>query len=132
MKVGFVASCFDLLHAGHCLFLKESKSVCDYLIAGLQTDPNIDRPHKRKPIQSLEERRIQLESCKYVDEIVEYTTEQELDCLLKKIRPDIRVLGSDCKSRDWLTGGQYSKEIHYHDRSHNWSSTELIQRIKKG
>jgi glycerol-3-phosphate cytidylyltransferase len=61
-KVGFTCSCFDLFHAGHIMMLKESKSICDYLIVGLQTDPTIDRPEKNKPIQSLEEREIQFSS----------------------------------------------------------------------
>lgn len=129
-KVGFVASCFDLLHAGHCLFLKEAKENCDFLIAALQSNPNLDRPEKRKPIQTLEERRIQLESCRFVDKIFIYDTEESLSNLLKSIKPDVRFLGSDCKNRDWLTGKEYCNKIFYHERNHNWSSTELINRIK--
>ena len=56
MKIGFTCSCFDLFHAGHIMMLKEAKSICDYLIVGLQTDPTIDRPEKNKPIQSVFER----------------------------------------------------------------------------
>jgi glycerol-3-phosphate cytidylyltransferase len=126
--VGFVASSFDLLHPGHCLYLKEAKSVCDYLIAALQTDPTIDRTYKNKPIQTLEERRIQLESCKYVDEIQIYTTEKELEQLLEKIKPDIRILGTDAKNKP-VTGEKYCKQIFFHDRNHNWSSTELRNRV---
>lgn len=125
---GFVASCFDLLHPGHCLYLKEAKSVCDYLIAGLQTDPTIDRPNKNKPLQTLEERKIQLESCKYVDEIVVYSTEKDLEQILEKITPDIRILGSDAKNKP-ITGERYCKQIYFHDRNHFWSSTELRNRI---
>ena len=78
-KVGFVASCFDLLHAGHCLMLKDARMQCDYLIAGLQTDPTIDRPEKNKPVMSFEERRIILSSNRYVDEILVYETEKDLE-----------------------------------------------------
>ena len=127
---GFVASSFDLLHAGHCLYLKDAKRVCDYLVAALQTDPTLDRPHKKMPLQTLAERRAQLEGSKYVDEIIEYSTEEDLSNILKKIRPDIRVLGSDCKERDWMTGEEYCSQVYYHSRDHNWSSTELIERIK--
>ena len=42
MKIGFVASCFDLLHAGHCLMLKDAKKQCDWLVAALQDDPSVD------------------------------------------------------------------------------------------
>lgn len=127
--VGFVASCFDLLHAGHCLYLQEAKNVCDYLIAGLQEDPTIDRPHKNKPIQSLFERKTQLESVKYVDEIVIYKTEKDLEKLLATIKPDVRILGLDAKNKP-ITGYEYCKQIYYHDRNHGYSSTELIKRIK--
>jgi len=126
--IGLVASCFDLLHAGHCLYLQDAKSVCDYLIAGLQTDPTVDRPHKNKPVQSLEERKIQLESTKYVDEVKIYTTEKELEQLVKAIRPDIRILGTDGRDRE-ITGYQYCKQIYYHNRTHNWSSTNLRKKI---
>lgn len=129
MKIGFTASCFDLLHAGHCLMLKDGKSHCDLLIAALQIDPTVDRPFKNKPIQSLEERLIQLNSNKYVDQIELYTTEEDLENLLKIIKPDIRIVGSDYVGKP-ITGQQYSKEIYYHDRSiHSWSSTHLRKRI---
>jgi len=128
--VGFLASCFDLLHAGHCLILKEAKERCDHVIAALQTDPTIDRPSKNQPIQSLEERRIQLEGCKYVDEIVQYDTEADLTTLLKDIRPDIRFLGSDNQGE--ITGKEYCGVLYFHDRSHNYSSSELRQRILDG
>ena len=70
--VGFTCSAFDLLHAGHIIMLQYAKFRCDKLIVGLQTDPTTDRPEKNKPIQSLEERRIQLEAVKYVDEVFTY------------------------------------------------------------
>lgn len=126
--IGFVASCFDMLHAGHCLYLQEARSVCDYLIAALQEDPNIDRPHKNKPIQSLKEREIQLRSNRYVDEIITYKTEKDLEKVLQKIRPDIRIVGSDAKGSS-ITGEEYCKNIYYHNRGHNFSSTELKNRI---
>ncbi len=130
-RVGFVASCFDLLHAGHCLMLEDAKKQCDYLIAALQVDPSVDRPEKNKPTQSLEERRIQLESLKYVDEIQLYETEKDLKQLLHETRPHVRVLGSDYIGKI-ATGQEYSDEVYYHKRGHSWSTTELRQRIIDG
>jgi glycerol-3-phosphate cytidylyltransferase len=129
MKTGFVASCFDLLHAGHCLMLKDAKEQCDYLVAALQADPSADRPDKNKPVQSLEERLIQLESIKYVDEIQLYDREEDLRQLLHEIRPNVRILGSDYIGRV-ATGQEYSDEVYYHKRDHNWSTSELRNRIK--
>jgi glycerol-3-phosphate cytidylyltransferase len=77
-KIGFTCSCWDLLHAGHHLFLEEAKKNCDFLVVGIQTDPTLDRPEKNKPIQSLEERIIQLASCMWVDYYFVYDSEQNL------------------------------------------------------
>jgi cytidyltransferase-like protein len=79
MKVGITFSTFDLLHAGHVKMLEEAKRQCDYLIVGLQLDPSIDRPEKNAPSQSIIERYIQLKGSKYVDEIVPYVSEQDLE-----------------------------------------------------
>jgi len=110
--------------------LKDAKNQCDKLIVALQRDPSIDRPEKNKPIQSLEERRIQLESVKYVDEIVLYDTEADLLEILNKIKPDVRVLGTDYINKDF-TGKNLNIELFYHERNHPWSSSELRKRILK-
>ena len=128
--VGFTCSCFDLLHAGHILMLADAKRHCDKLIVGLQTDPTIDRPEKNKPIQSLEERRIQLEAVKYVDEIFTYDTEEELYKKLLDINPDVRILGSDYKGKSF-TGDDLDIEIYYHKRNHNYSTTNLREKIER-
>ena len=128
-KIGFTCSCFDLLHAGHILMLKDAKQQCDYLVAGLQTDPTIDRPlEKNSPIQSIKERKIQLDAVKYVDEIIIYNSEKDLYELLKKLNPDIRILGSDYKNKNF-TGNDLNIKIYYHKRDHNFSSTNLRHKI---
>ena len=128
-KVGFVASCFDLLHAGHCLMLKDAKKQCDYLVAALQVDPTVDRPDtKNKPLLSLKERRILLESNKYVDEIIEYSTEKDLEKILEKLLPDVRILGSDYIGKV-ATGSFYCKDIYYHDRNHDYSTTNIRKKL---
>ena len=109
--------------------LKDAKAQCDKLIVGLQTDPTLDRPEKNKPIQSYEERYIQLEAIKYVDDIIQYETEEELYQLLKMLMPDIRVLGSDYKDGRYFTGDDLNIKIYYHDRNHNYSSSNLRKKI---
>ena len=126
--IGFTCSCFDLLHAGHILMLQDAKRQCDKLIVGLQTDPTIDRPEKNKPIQSLEERQIQLEAVRYVDEVFIYDTEEELYKKLLFINPDVRILGSDYIGKSF-TGDDLDIEIHYHERNHNYSTTNLRKNI---
>ena len=127
-KIGFTCSCFDLLHAGHILMLKDAKEQCDKLIVGLQTDPTLDRPEKNKPIQSYEERYIQLEAVKYVDEIIKYETEEELYQLLKVLQPDVRIIGADYKDK-YFTGDDLNISIYYNDRFNNWSTTGLRKKI---
>jgi glycerol-3-phosphate cytidylyltransferase len=129
MKVGFTCSCFDLFHAGHIMMLKEAKSICDYLIVGLQTDPTIDRPEKNKPIQSVVERFIQLEACKYVDEVVVYATEKDLLDILYSYPINIRVVGEEYKDKNF-TGKDLSHiEMYYNSRKHSFSTTELRGRV---
>ena len=130
IKRGITASTFDLLHAGHILMLKEAKSVCDYLIVALQVDPTIDRPNKNQPIQSFYERWVQLSAVKFVDEIIPYTTEEELFTILQNYEIDIRILGDEYYDR-YFTGNDLQMEYHYNKRTHGYSSTELRERIKK-
>tara|TARA_Y100000996_G_C22200503_1_gene511064 strand:+ start:124 stop:468 length:345 start_codon:yes stop_codon:yes gene_type:complete len=111
--------------------LKDAKEQCDYLIVGLQTDPTLDRPEKNKPIQSLEERKIQLEAVKYVDEIRIYSTEAELRDMLCEIWPSVRILGSDYITVNNFTGCSYDIPIYYHERNHNYSSSKLREKILK-
>ncbi len=129
MKTGFTCSCFDLFHAGHIMMLKEAKSKCDYLIVGLQTDPTIDRPEKNKPIQSVVERFIQLESCKYVDEVVVYATEKDLLDILYTYPINIRVVGEEYKDKNFTGKDLEHIEIYYNTRRHSFSTTELRQRV---
>ena len=130
MKRGFTASCFDLLHAGHILMLKEAKSVCDYLVVGLHVDPSLERPGKNKPVQSIVERHIQLEAVKYVDEIVVYSTEKDLEETLFAYDIDIRIIGEEYMDRNY-SGKGFTPHEYYNKRNHGYSSSELRQRIKK-
>lgn len=128
MVVGFTCSCFDLFHAGHIMMLKEAKEQCDYLIVGLQTDPTIDRPQKNKPVQSVFERFVQLESCKYVDEIVVYATEKDLLDILQSYKIDIRIIGEEYKNKQF-TGHELPISLHFNKRRHSFSTTELRARV---
>ena len=131
MKIGFTCSTFDLFHAGHMMMLKEAKTQCDYLIVGLQTDPTIDRPDtKNKPIQSLFERFVQLDSCKYVDEIIPYSTEKELTDILLSYPIDVRIIGEEYKDKHF-TGREFDVEVYYNARKHSFSTTSLRQRVSE-
>lgn len=133
LKIGITFSTFDLLHAGHIAMLAEVKNHCDYLIAALQTDPTIDRPNtKNKPVQSIVERQITLSACRFVDEIVVYQTEKDLEDILLTLPIDVRILGVEYADKEF-TGKDICKkrgiEIVYNGRDHSFSSSSLRKRV---
>ena len=130
VKIGFTCSTFDLFHAGHIVMLQESKSLCDYLVCGLLTDPTIDRPDtKSKPVQTAFERYVQLSSCRYVDEVIPFSTEQEIIDMVLSIQPDIRIVGEEYRDRDHT--GKGLCPVHYNKRKHSFSSTSLRKRVQE-
>ena len=130
MRIGFTCSTFDLFHAGHIMMLKDAKEQCDYLIVGLQTDPTIDRAEKNKPVQSVFERYIQLDACKYVDEVIVYATEKELLDILQSYHIDVRIIGEEYQDK-FFTGKELPIEVCYNKRRHSFSTTELRKRVQE-
>ena len=132
-RIGFTCSTFDLLHAGHIAMLREAKEHCDYLIVGLQTDPTLDRADtKNKPVQTLVERYTQLAGVKYVDEIIPYQTEQDLQDILSMYHISVRILGEEYREKDF-TGKEVCRkrgiELYFNKRDHRFSTTDLRERV---
>ena len=134
MITGFTASTFDLLHAGHVAMLREAKDQCDYLICGLQVDPSIDRANKNSPVQTLVERYAQLNAIQYVDEIIPYQTEQDLEDILTMYNFDVRIIGSEYKDNKF-TGraicASRGIEIYFNKRDHRFSTSDLRRRVNE-
>jgi glycerol-3-phosphate cytidylyltransferase len=132
MKIGFTCSTFDLLHAGHVAMLQEAKTVCDYLIVGLQNDPTLDRATKNKPVQTIIERQMQLRGNKYVDEIWVYNTEKDLEDLLLTLPINVRILGVEYEGKEF-TGREIchkrSIDLYFNGRDHSFSSSSLRRRV---
>jgi glycerol-3-phosphate cytidylyltransferase len=132
LRIGFTASQFDMLHAGHVAMLSEARNHCDYLIAGLQNNASWDRPEKNAPIQSIVERQIQLAATRYVDEIVVYNTEKDLEDILLTLPLDVRILGVEYRDKEF-TGRDIcvSRDIEliYNKRDHSFSSSSLRKRV---
>ena len=132
MKIGLTASTFDLLHAGHIEMLREAKSQCDYLICALQIDPSVDRPRKNKPAQSIVERYTQLQAVRFVDEIIPYLHETDLEDILNMRTINVRILGEEYRDKEF-TGRDICKkrdiELHFNKRDHRFSSSDLRKRI---
>jgi|TARA_R110000772_G_scaffold97562_1_gene196873 glycerol-3-phosphate cytidylyltransferase len=134
MIKGFTASTFDLLHAGHVSMLREAKDQCEYLICGLQVDPSVDRATKNAPVQTLVERYAQLNACKYVDEIIPYQTEQDLEDILTMLDLDVRIIGEEYKDQKF-TGraicASRGIEIYFNKRDHRFSTSDLRRRVNE-
>jgi glycerol-3-phosphate cytidylyltransferase len=129
MKKGITFGAFDLFHAGHVLMMEEAKSVCDYLIVCLQTDPSLDRSEKNSPVQSILERQIQVEACKYVDEVIIYDTEEDVMEISNSIDWDVRILGDEYKDKYFTGREKYLDKCYFNKRPHDFSSSELRERV---
>ena len=127
-RIGFTCGAFDLMHAGHMIMFEDAKSICDKLIVAIQSDPSIDRPYKNRPVQSFDERVIMVSGCRYVDDVLLYHTDDYLLKILKQVNPDVRILGSDYLNKTF-TGQDLPIEVYYHKREHDWSSSELRERV---
>ena len=132
MIVGFTCSSFDLLHSGHIQMLREAKEQCDYLIVGLQLDPSLDRSNKNSPIQTIVERYAQLHAVKYVDEIIPYVSEGDLEDILTMYHIDVRILGEEYRDKDF-TGKDICRkrgiQLYFNKRDHRFSSSDLRKRV---
>ena len=129
MKKGITFGAFDLFHAGHVMMMREAKSVCDHLIVGLQSDPSIDRPQKNRPVQSIVERHIQVAACRYVDEIIVYSTEAQLLDILEHVDWDVRILGEEYRDKEFTGREETLSRCYFNQRSHTFSSSELRNRV---
>ena len=132
MTIGFTCSAFDLLHAGHVAMLREAKSQCDYLICGLQVDPSLDRKEKNKPIQTIVERYTQLQAIHYVDEIIPYITESDLEDILNMLPINVRILGDEYRNKEFTGKGICQKrgiKLYFNSRDHNFSTTNLRKKV---
>ena len=129
-RIGIIAGNFDVIHPGYVRMFNDAKqNACDYFIVALHEDPSLERPQKMKPILSVAERTEILLSLTSIDEVIYYKTEAELIEVLKKVRPDVRVLGSDYEHRDDFTGSKLDIQIYYHKRNHEWSTTRFKNEI---
>ena len=129
MKKGITFGAFDLFHAGHILMLEEAKTVCDYLIVAIQSDPSLDRKAKNSPVQSVEEREIQVSACRYVDEVIIYDREADLLEILDTVSWHVRILGDEYKNKYFTGREKYLDKCYFNKRPHNFSSSELRKRV---
>ena len=130
--IGFTASTFDMLHAGHVIMLQEAKAQCDILIVGLLTDPTRDRSDsKNRPIQTSWERWIQAQAIRAIDVVVPFDTEEDLENMIKILKPDVRFVGEEYEGKKHTGWNIEGTKIIYNKRAHNYGSTQLREKIYK-
>ena len=126
-KIGVICGSFDLIHAGYIRMFADAKSnACTKLIVALQTDPTVDRPEKNACIQPIDQRIEIIRSIRYVDETISFSSKSDLESLIKSIKPDILVVGSDWEGK-YVVGSQYAKELKFFDRIGEYSTTKILQ-----
>lgn len=127
-SIGVVAGVFDIFNASYCLYLQDAKNYSDTLVVLLHIDPSIENLDKPKPIQSIEEREIQLKACKYVDYIITYATESDLNNILVKLNPDVRLMGNEYFDKNY-TGKELTLVVYWHETRIDWNTDNLKKRI---
>lgn len=125
---GVVAGAFDLIHPGYIALFEEAKRVCTHLTVALHADPALERESKLRPILTVEERSLILESIRHVDDVIAYETEADLYELLRAGDFDVRFLGEDYRTRP-ITGADLPIKIHWIDRAHGYSTTSMKRAI---
>lgn len=129
MKKVFVNGTFDILHSGHLSLLNYAKSLGEYLIVGIDTDERIrEKKGQSRPVNNIEERSLMLLNLKPVDEVLHFSTDEDLENMVKSIKPDIMVVGSDWKGKP-VIGSQYASELKFFTRIDGYSTTKTIQSI---
>jgi len=133
MIIGFTCGVFDLFHAGHVLMLKECKEHCDFLIVAINTATNINyeiNKGKNSPIFSISDRELIITSCKYVDKVFTYSTEEELLKIIDNEIIHIRFLGDDYLGKS-ITKSNKKIDIKFINRDHGKSTSGYIKQILK-
>jgi len=129
MKKIFVNGTFDLLHKGHLELLNFAKSYGDYLIVAIDTDDRVkQKKGSSRPIYNQDDRRFFLNMLKPVDQVEMFSSDEELEQLIKGFNPDIMVVGSDWKNKT-VIGSCHASQLIFFDRLDEYSTTKIIQSI---
>ncbi len=134
-KIVFTNGCFDLLHAGHVLYLESAKNLGEVLIVGLNSDASVQRlKGPDRPVNPQEERGIVLAALEAVDYVVVFDADTPYD-LIAAVQPNVLVKGGDWAvseivGADLVLG--YGGEVRSLSFQEGLSTSKMISRIRKG
>ena len=127
MKTVWTNGCFDILHRGHVEMFKFAKSLGDELIVGLDTDEKVkEAKGDDRPFNTLEDRELVISSIRYVDKTFSFDSQKQLEHLIKSIKPDILVVGSDWEGK-YVVGAEYAKDVIFFPRVDGYSTTKVLK-----
>jgi D-beta-D-heptose 7-phosphate kinase/D-beta-D-heptose 1-phosphate adenosyltransferase len=129
MKRIWTNGCFDVLHIGHMRLFKYAKSLGDYLTVGIDSDKRVKKlKGPLRPINSEIFRKEMLLSIKWIDNVVVFDDESELDFLVSKLA-DKMVVGSDYIEKDVI--GSSHCDVLFFEKIPDFSTTRIINEIRK-
>lgn len=133
-KIVFTGGTFDILHRGHIYILSEAKKLGDILVVAINTDESVKRyKGPDRPVNSLMQRVAGVAALEIVDYVVVFSQDTPLE-LIYYFKPAVFVKGGDYK-KERVAGYNYIKEyggeVVIVDYLHNFSTTNIIEAIKK-
>jgi D-beta-D-heptose 7-phosphate kinase/D-beta-D-heptose 1-phosphate adenosyltransferase len=125
----WVNGTFDIVHLGHIQMLKKAADLGDFLIVGVDSDRRVkELKGEQRPINKLISRITLLEAIKYVDRVVSFDSDEELETHIKTMRPSIMVIGEEYKDKK-IIGREYVGEIIFFPKMEGFSSTNIINQL---
>ena len=128
-KTVFVNGTFDILHRGHLELLNYAKSLGEYVVVGIDSDRRVRKMKgPNRPVNSADDRGLMLVNLKSVDEVRFFANDRELENMVKDVKPDVMVVGSDWKGKS-VIGSYWAADLKFFDRIEDYATTNTIQRI---
>jgi D-beta-D-heptose 7-phosphate kinase/D-beta-D-heptose 1-phosphate adenosyltransferase len=125
----WVNGTFDIVHLGHIQLLKRAADLGDFLVVGVDGDKRVtELKGEQRPINNIVSRIALLEAIKYVDRVVIFDSDEQLETHLKTMRPAIMVIGEEYRGKR-IVGSEYVGEIVYFPKMEGFSSTHIINKL---
>ena len=126
-KIIWTNGCFDVLHRGHIELFKFAKSQGDYLIVGVDTDERVKTSKgDSRPINNLQDRVAMLEAISYINGVVSFGTDKELEQQILYSGAEAIVVGNDYKDKK-VIGSEIVKKVIFFEKLDGYSTTKIIQ-----
>ena len=122
---------FDVLHTGHIKLFRIARTLAGphgTVWVGTDTDDRISSyKGPSRPINSLQDRILMLSSIKYIDHVLPFASNHELESHINTIKPKYMVIGDDYRGRE-IIGSQFIEEIVYVTKDSK-STSDIVDRI---